>query len=133
MREETQTTEDKPYFNKDVFIDAAIVLGLTFVGGFVIGFAGAVVGMSAQVQNNYMVISNAGGVILGSFIAARRTKSGSLVRHLQAVGTLVWLFNLVNVAFGVISFVQFLFSAIITALLVALGGWLSTLLSGRRA
>ncbi len=47
MREETQTTEDKPYFNKNVFIDAAIVLGLTFVGGFAIGFAGAVVGMSA--------------------------------------------------------------------------------------
>ncbi len=80
-----------------------------------------------------MVILNASGVILGSFIATRRTKSGSQVRHLQAVGTLVWLFNLVNVAFGVISFVQFLFSAIITALLVALGGWLSTSLSGRRA
>jgi hypothetical protein len=133
MREETQTTEDKPYFNKSVFIDAAIVLGLTFVGGFAIGFVGAVVGMSAQAQNNFMIISNAGGVILGSFIAALRTKSGSLVRHLQAVGTLVWLFNLVNVAFGIISFLQFLFSAIITALLVALGGWLSTLLSGRRA
>ncbi len=133
MREETQTTEDKPYFNKSVFIDAAIVLGLTFVGGFAIGFVGAVVGMSAQAQNNFMIISNAGGVILGSFIAALRTKSGSLVRHLQAVGTLVWLVNLVNVAFGIISFLQFLFSAIITALLVALGGWLSTLLSGRRA
>lgn len=134
MKEEIQTPVSAPaFFNKDVFIDAAIIIGLTFLGGAVIGFIRSAGGMSSSAHLMFIVVSNLGGVVLGSFIAGLRFTRGSLVRHLQAVGVLVWLFGLVNIALGITDVIQFVFSSFLIAILVALGGWLSTLISSRRA
>jgi hypothetical protein len=56
-----------------------------------------------------------------------------LVRHLQAVGLLVWLFGLVNVAMGITDFAGFIFSSVFVAACLALGGWISGFFASRKA
>jgi len=121
-----------PFFNGKVFRNAAITIGLSFVGGFLVGMARGMGGFS---MNSYILLigaSNLFSITLGGVISGLSVPRESLVRHLQAVGLLVWLFGLLNVALGIIDFTGFIFSSVIVAACVALGGWISSLFTNPR-
>jgi hypothetical protein len=120
------------FFNGKVFRNAAITIGLSFVGGFLIGILRSMGGFS---MNSYILLigaSNLFSITLGGVISGLSVPRESLVRHLQAVGLLVWLFGLVNVALGITDFAGFIFSSVFVAACVALGGWISGLLANPR-
>ena len=121
------------FFNAKVFRNAAITIGLSFVGGFLIGILRSMGGFS---MNSYILLigaSNLFSITLGGVISGLSVPRESLVRHLLAVGLLVWLFGLVNVVLGIIDFTGFIFSSVIVAACVALGGWISGLFANSRA
>ena len=121
------------FFNGKVFRNAAITIGLSFVGGF-LGLMLLVMGEFSM--NSYILLigaSNLFSITLGGVISGLSVPRESLVRHLLAVGLLVWLFGLVNVALGIIDFTGFIFSSVIVAACVALGGWISGLFANSRA
>jgi hypothetical protein len=125
--------QSAPFFNGKVFRNAAITIGLSFVGGFLIGILRSMGGFS---MNSYILLigaSNLFSITLGGVISGLSVPRESLVRHLQAVGLLVWLFGLVNVALGITDFAGFIFSSVFVAACVALGGWISGLLANSRA
>ena len=124
--------QSAPLFNGKVFRNAAITIGLSFVGGFLIGILRSMGGFS---MNSYILLigaSNLFSITLGGVISGLSVPRESLVRHLQAVGLLVWLFGLVNVALGITDFAGFIFSSVFVAACVALGGWISGLLANPR-
>ena len=121
------------FFNAKGFRNAAITIGLSFVGGFLVGM---IRGMAEFSMNSYILLigaSNLFSITLGGVISGLSVPRESLVRHLLAVGLLVWLFGLVNVALGIIDFTGFIFSSVIVAACVALGGWISGLFANPRA
>jgi hypothetical protein len=123
----------KPFFNGKVFRNAAITIGLSFVGGFLVGMARGMGGFS---MNSYILLigaSNLFSITLGGVISGLSVPRESLVRHLLAVGLLVWLFGLLNVALGIIDFEGFIFSIVVVAACLALGGWISGLFANPRA
>ena len=133
MRElQPKSAEPTAFFNAKVFRNAAITIGLSFVGGFLIGILRSMGGFS---MNSYILLigaSNLFSITLGGVISGLSVPRESLVRHLQAVGLLVWLFGLVNVALGITDFAGFIFSSVFVAACVALGGWISGLLANPR-
>jgi hypothetical protein len=122
----------KPFFNGKVFRNAAITIGLSFVGGFLVGMAR---GMGSFSMDSYWFLigaSNLLSITLGGVISGLSVPRVALVRHLQAVGLLVWLFGLLNVALGIMDFEGFVFSSVFVAACVALGGWISSLFANPR-
>ena len=115
-----------PFFNGKVFRDAAITIGLSFVAGFLV-----VVGMDFRFSmNDDMHLLSVGlSTTLGGIISGLSVPHESMVRHLQAVGFLVWLFELLNVALGTKDFIGFILSLFFVAVYIALGGWISSLVT----
>lgn len=126
MKEILSTHEAPPaFFNRRVFRDAAITLGLSFIGGFVLGFLRSMLGISWDAYGILIGVSNLCSCLLGGFISGLNVTKNVLIRHLQAVGLLVWLFGLLNIALGITDFAGFIISALVIAPCLALGGWLS--------
>jgi hypothetical protein len=115
------------FLNAKVFRDAGITLALSFVGGLVIGFTTAYFRLQIEEESSvaFVGLSNIACTVLGGFIAGLRTPPAHLLRHLSAVGLIIWLFGLVNIALGFIDFEGFLLTAFVIAPSLALGGWLS--------
>jgi hypothetical protein len=99
--------------------DIALVILLTFLAGFVIGFSGAQGrgGISAVALGN-LVFGTIGFTISGCLANRKRW------RHLAVVAVGVWLLGLVNLA-GRVTLFYWIFSAIPVALMMIAGGALS--------
>lgn len=101
--------------------DVALVWGLTFIGGFVIGLAGGVHSptfvLAIAVSN--MLLGTVGFLIVGCIATRNRW------RHLLQVAVGVWLGGLVNIILGASSFMQWFFSALIIGVMLGVGGALS--------
>ena len=122
-----------PFFNGKVIRNASITIGLSFVGGFLVGMAR---GMGSFSGDSYWFLigaSNLLSITLGGVISGLSVPRGALVRHLQAVGLLLWLFGLLNVALGITDFAGFIFSIVVVAACLALGGWISGLFANPKA
>jgi hypothetical protein len=101
--------------------DVAIIVALTFIGGFILGFFGMLrtqFGMLAIVISN-LVLGTAGFAISGCLARGNRW------RHLASVALGVWLFGLVNVVFMGIGIIPWIFSSIAVAVMMGIGGALS--------
>lgn len=101
--------------------DVAIVVGLTFIGGLIIGLAGPA---TPQRKVLAIVISNLSLGTLG-FVISGCLAVGDRWRHLAYVALGVWLFGLVNVIFMGFSVIQWVLSIIAVTLMTAVGGALS--------
>jgi hypothetical protein len=113
----------RAFFNRRVFRDMAITLGLSFVGGFGLGFLRSLFGISWDAYEILIGASNLLSCLLGGFISGLSVPRHARFRHLQAVGLLVWLFGLINIALGVTDFAGFILSVLVIAACLALGGW----------
>jgi hypothetical protein len=105
---------------KAVARDAAIVLGLTFLGGFVIGITSP-----NELNISAIAISNIVLSVVGFFIAGCLTKSLRF-QHLSVVALCVWLVSAHNILLGV-SFLQWVFSSVYVLITMGVGGGLSLL------
>lgn len=124
MKEILSTPEaPRAFFNRRVFRDMAITLGLSFVGGFVLGFMRSPLGISWDAYEILIGASNLLSCLLGGFISGLSVPKHARLKHLQAVGLLVWLFGLINIALGVTDFAGFILSVLVIAACLALGGW----------
>jgi len=105
---------------KELSRDAFIVLGLTFLGGFIVGISG-------QGQDHLLAvaISNLIFSTLGFFIAGCLNKSNRF-KHLSKVVLIVWVVSLVNLLFGITP-LQWLSSIIFLFITMGIGGGLSLL------
>jgi hypothetical protein len=101
--------------------DVAIIVALTFVGGFIIGFFGI---LRTQFGMLAIVISN---LVLGTFgfVISGCLARGNRWRHLAYVALGVWLFGLVNVVVMGIGIIPWIFSSIAVAVMMGIGGALS--------
>lgn len=116
---------------KVVIRDSLIFMGLTFLGGIVVGFVFGLLGERASPK---MQIGIAFSNILFGIFAF--TISGCLVkanrfRHLFFVALVTWLLSLINLFFGY-SFSQWLLGAITMLIMMGLGGALSFLFVSNR-
>ena len=100
--------------------DTAILWGLTFVGGFIIGVAG--IANSAR-GTMAIVISN---MVLGTigFVIAGCLAPGNRWPHLAMVAFGLWLAGLLNLMFG-ISILQWAVSIVFIGIMMVVGGALS--------
>jgi hypothetical protein len=123
------------FLNTKVFRDAGIALVLSFVCGFLIGFTqgNSRLQIDEEAEVAFVGLSNIACLVLGGFIAGLRTPPAYLVRHLSAMGLIIWLFGLVNIALGYADFEGFLLSAFIIVPGLALGGWLSQVFNKAKA
>ena len=134
MKEFTpESSPPTPFFNGKVYRNAAITIGLSFVGGFLVGMANGMGGFSADGYMFLVGISNLLSCTLGGVISGLSVPRETIIRHLQAVGLLVWLFGLVNVALEITDFAGFIFSSIFVAACLAIGGWIARLILNSKA
>ncbi len=112
---------------KPILRDVLIVLGLTFLGGFVVGFTAGVSGKPAPLEA--IAISNLVFGILGFVIVGclNATAAGERFQHLSQVAVGVWLCSLVNVAFGV-TIPQWFAAGGFILFLMGVGGGISLLI-----
>lgn len=103
---------------KRVLIDAAIVFGLTFIAGFVIGFVAAVLGGAAPPA--LIGLSDMLFVIVGFAYVAYRT-NGRRFQHLALVALGVWLFSIINPLLGIISLPAWIFAIVPTFIFMFIG------------
>jgi hypothetical protein len=104
--------------------DVAIVFGITFLGGFIVGFAASLSG--GEVSTLALAVSN---IIFGT---AGFTISGCLAkihrfRHLFGVAAGAWVVSLVNVALGAVTLQIWAASLLTILAMMGLGGAVSFL------
>jgi len=104
-----------------VLRDVAIVYGLTFLGGLIIGTTN-LQGARAVVPWSNLILGVGGFAIAGCLHPVRRWW------HLLLVAIGIWLVSLSNVVLYNFSFATWLFSAIITAVVASAGGGLSLII-----
>ncbi len=105
---------------KAVVRDVAIVLALTFLGGFAVGYASPTTdNVAAIAMSNFIFAS------LGFFIAGCLTKV-SRFNHLSKVAVVVWLCSALNIFLGVTP-IQWAASIIFILITMGIGGSLSLL------
>ncbi len=105
---------------KSIVRDAAIVLALTFAGGFVIGFANPAGDNYAAIALSNLIFSS-----LGFFIAGCLTKV-SRFNHLIKVAIVVWLCSALNIFLGITP-MQWAASIVFLLVTMGIGGGLSLL------
>ena len=108
---------DNPWLR--VLRDAAIIFGMTFVGGFA---AGLVTGALYRSSPPLLVIGlvNLGAGIAGFAIDTCLTPRDRL-RHLARVGFVVWIMSLLNLLLGPTNMVAWLFSSLVIAVMLLVG------------
>ncbi len=110
--------------------DVVIIIGLSFLGGFIGGMAlGAKGVMDPEVIMGTIAILNIITVSIGFWIVGCLYKKEVKERfnYLGYVGIAVWLFGLVNIALGVSTLVQWFASVIFVIICLGIGGGLSLL------
>lgn len=112
---------------KLILRDVAIIFGLTFVGGFVIGVLGAILSIPEQTAPLLIGLSN---IVLGiiGFTIAGTSNPPQRWKHLLLVALCLWPLGLLNLLAGV-TFVQWIFSIIVILFMMAVGGVISMAVS----
>jgi len=107
-----------------VLRDVAIVFGLTFLGGFVVGFTVSVLRRSGSNYLYAIVVSN---LLLGTlgFVISGCLAPPNRWRHLLLVAFGVWLTGLINVVIAHVSIGQWVGSLLAVALMAGVGGAIS--------
>ena len=108
---------------QSVVRDVLIIFGLTFIGGFIIGFMSAVSGGS--VNQAYLGLSNIFFGTVGFAISYVWTKTHRMP-HLFAVAGGTWILSIINVFFGYGTIITWIFALIPVLLMMGLGslvGW----------
>ncbi len=100
--------------------DAVIVFGLTFLGGFVVGFANPGADNTVAIALSDFIFAS-----LGFFIAGCLTKV-SRFNHLSKVVLAVWLISALNMFIGATP-IQWVFGLIVLFVTMGIGGGLSLL------
>ena len=103
--------------------DVAIVYGLTFLAGVVIGLSGAEFGERYRlaVAAANIIFSIVGFAIAGTIVKVDR------FHHLFQVAIGVWLLGLINVLISRTTLVQWLFSFVMIMVTMGVGGTISFL------
>jgi hypothetical protein len=111
--------------------DVAIVWGLTFLGGFVIGFAAGFTGAAQDPAR--MLIFREVGIVLNAvlavtgFVIVGCLKGGNRWQHLCIVALLAWASGLLNLLFGETP-VQWMLGLPFVFIYMAVGGGISYLI-----
>jgi len=108
-----------------VLRDVAIVFGLTFVGGFVIGVVGGLRGEPVNVLVlgvSNLITATIGFSIVGSLTREKRWA------HLAVVAVGAWLTGLANVALGTTNIFQWVAGIFFVAATMGVGGAISCLI-----
>lgn len=126
MKEEPiPVSPTRAFFNLKVIRDAAITLGLVLMGGFLLGVSRAAFSIPDGTYAKLTDLTNICGLFFGGIIAAYRLPRLNLIRHLAAVGILVWSFCLLNLALGYMDIFGFIYSGFFVAALLSVGGFFS--------
>jgi FtsH-binding integral membrane protein len=107
---------------KLVVRDTLILLGLTFLGGFIVGMVYSGEDNGAQIGLSNLVFSVLGFYIVGIL------KETARLKHLVIVALLYWLIGSHNMLLG-ISISQWLISLVVILICMGVGGCLSFLVS----
>jgi hypothetical protein len=106
-----------------IIADIGIIFGLTFLGGFVVGFVSAFsYGVSAP-----MLALGASNLVLGTIgfiLSGMRAPAGNRWPHLLWVALGVWILGLINVLFG-LNIGAWIASAAGVAMTMGIGGAIS--------
>lgn len=114
---------------KRYIIDVIIVIGLSAIGGFFIGFFGAFAAIDNETKMMLIAASNLVSLLIGFWIVGciNKTEEASRFKYLGYVMLAVWLFGLVNVAVFGFPLSQWIISGIFVVVLGVVGGGLSFL------
>lgn len=114
---------------KRYIIDVIIVIGLSAIGGFFIGFFGAFTAIDDGTKMMLIAASNLVSILIGFWIVGciNKTEEASRFKYLAYVMLAVWLFGLVNVVAFDFPLSQWIVSGIFVVVLGVLGGGLSFL------
>ncbi len=110
--------------------DVAIVILLSFVGGFIGGFVLGVARINEpEVVTIVIAVISIVTTIAGFWIVGCLNKEAPKERfsYLGYVGISVWLFGLINILVGLSSITQWVLSVIFVLICLAIGGGLSLL------
>jgi hypothetical protein len=111
-----------------VLRDVVIIWVLTFIGGFIVGFAASIASGGQPLDQQKLILAAAiSNLLLGT---VGFTISGCLApsdrwQHLIIVGIGTWLTGLLNVFLQTITLTQWLASAFFVALIMSVGGLVS--------
>jgi hypothetical protein len=110
--------------------DVAIIILLSFFGGFIGGFVLGVAKINEpEVVTIVIAVISIVTTIAGFWIVGCLNKEAPKERfsYLGYVGISVWLFGLINILVGLSSIKQWILSAIFVLIYLAIGGGLSLL------
>ena len=111
---------------KAVARDTAIVLGLTFLGGMVVGVAFGVMGAQGSEQMQIAIgFSNITFGVVAFTIAGCLARTNRF-RHLFIVAAVSWIISLMNLLLGY-TLAQWLIGGVLFLIMVGIGGGLSFL------
>lgn len=109
-----------------VIRDVLIIFALTFLGGFVAGFATALAGSAIEFNIMAIAVSNVIFMVVGFTISGALAKENRF-KHLLHVAIGVWLSSLINVAFFGTTLANWVFSIAFVIIAMGIGGALSFL------
>ncbi|MBV8466817.1 MAG: hypothetical protein JO218_12810 [Burkholderiales bacterium] len=126
--ESSYAEQASPIRLRTVIRDVIIVMALTFLSGFVIGFSISFAHLNVDQAKFMMMISISNIVfsIVGYFISGCLTPQARWT-HLTYVAIGVWLASLCNLAFGV-TVVQWLLGLPVSFVAMAVGGSMSAII-----
>jgi FtsH-binding integral membrane protein len=110
--------------------DVAIVILLSFVGGFIGGFILGVARINEpEIVTIVIAIISIVSTVAGFWIVGCLSKKSTMQRfnYLGYVGISVWLFGLINILIGLSNITQWVLSVIFVLICLAIGGGLSLL------
>jgi hypothetical protein len=110
---------------RTILVDVAILFGLTFFGGFVVGFAAAASSVSMGVMMAALAVSNMVLLTIGFVLSGCRSPRGKRWPHLAWVALGIWLVSFLNVLFLGVSLGQWIGSAVLMVICMLIGGGLS--------
>ena len=123
----SDVTTDTPGRTGRVLRHALVVMGLTFAGGFVVGFLSAVLGIPDDQSVPLLIGSNL-LMMTSGFVWSAAANRNSRWTHLVAVALCVWPMGLVNVLFGV-TVMEWFLGIIAILFTMVVGGLVSYLLA----
>jgi hypothetical protein len=110
--------------------DVAIIILLSFFGGFIGGFVLGVAKINEpEVMTLVIAVISIVSTVAGFWIVGCLNKEAPKERfsYLGYVGISVWLFGLINILVGLSSITQWVLSVIFVLICLAIGGGLSLL------
>ena len=110
-----ESPQDISFFNVGVFRNAVISIGLSFIGGLLVGMGELSMRIVLCFIAAFIIL-----IMLGGIISKLGVPQETLFRHLQAV----WLFGFLSLYLGIKDFIGFILSIVFAASYIALGGWM---------